>query len=134
MPRHTLRRTLALFALVALLPLASVPNQAHAQRRKPRAPVAADQTRAAAAPDVAPPTPQSVLGFNPGDDKTIADWSQITGYFARLDAASDRVKVRQIGETTLGRPMIVAFISAPENIRDLAKYKEIQRRGSASRL
>ena len=27
------------------------------------------------------PTPKSVLGFQPTDDKTIADWSQITNYF-----------------------------------------------------
>src|SRR5437660_4897521 len=30
------------------------------------------------------PSPRSVLGFNPGDDRTIADWKQITDYFARL--------------------------------------------------
>ena len=74
------------------------------------------------------PAPRSVLGFNPGDDRTIADWQQIGDYFARLDAASDRVLVQTIGQTTLGRPLIVAFISAPENIRNLAKLKEIQRR------
>ncbi|MDT7540623.1 MAG: hypothetical protein QOE33_527 [Acidobacteriota bacterium] len=83
---------------------------------------------------VAPPTPQSVLGFAPGDDRTIADWSQITKYFARLDAASDRISVQKIGETTLGRPMIVAVISAPENIRDLAKYQDIQKRLADPRL
>jgi hypothetical protein len=69
-----------------------------------------------------------VLGFTPGDDRTIADWRQITDYFSRLDAASDRVLVQTIGETTLRRQMIVALISAPENIRDLEKYKAIQRR------
>jgi Zinc carboxypeptidase len=74
------------------------------------------------------PSPRSVLGFTPGDDRTIADWRQLTDYFARLDAASDRVLVQTIGETTLRRPMIVALISAPENIRDLEKYKAIQRR------
>src|SRR6266567_5459172 len=74
------------------------------------------------------PSPQSVLGFNPGDDRTIADWKQITDYFARLDKASDRVRVQTIGTSTLGRTMIVAFISAPENIRNLEKYKTIQAR------
>src|SRR5439155_19470796 len=74
------------------------------------------------------PSPRSVLGFNPGDDHTIADWKQITDYFARLDKASDRVQVQTIGTSTLGVPLIAAFISAPENIRNLAKYKEIQRR------
>src|SRR6266513_427994 len=72
------------------------------------------------------PAPKSVLGFSPGDDRTIADWTQITDYFARLDKASDRVLVQTIGETTLRRPIIVAAISARENILALGKYKEIQ--------
>lgn len=74
------------------------------------------------------PSPRSVFGFNPGDDRTIADWKQITDYFARLDKASDRVSVQSIGQSTLGRTLIAAFISAPENIRNLEKYKEIQAR------
>ncbi|PYS21649.1 MAG: hypothetical protein DMF72_16395 [Acidobacteria bacterium] len=72
------------------------------------------------------PSPRSVLGFNPGDDRTIADWKQITDYFARLVRASDRVQVQTIGTSTLGRQMLAAFISAPENIRNLEKYKTIQ--------
>jgi hypothetical protein len=72
------------------------------------------------------PSPKSVLGFTPGDDRTIADWSQITDYFARLDGASDRVSVQTLGQSTLQRPLIVAIISARENILALPKYKEIQ--------
>ncbi len=75
-----------------------------------------------------------MLGFTPGDDRTFAGWTQIRNYFAQLDKASDRVLVSQVGETTLGRPIIVAFISAPENIRELAKYKNIQRRLADPRL
>ncbi|MGI8494223.1 MAG: M14 family metallopeptidase, partial [Pyrinomonadaceae bacterium] len=71
------------------------------------------------------PAPQKVLGFHPTDDKTIADWSQITDYFQKLDAASDKVAVREIGKTTLGKPLIVAFISSPENIKNLEKYRHI---------
>ncbi|HYJ45574.1 MAG TPA: M14 metallopeptidase family protein, partial [Pyrinomonadaceae bacterium] len=74
------------------------------------------------------PSPASVLGFTPGDDRKIADWKQITNYFARLDRASSRVEVQTLGTTTLGRPLFVVFISAPENIRNLARLKEIQRR------
>lgn len=81
-----------------------------------------------------PPAPRDVLGFSPGDDRTIADWRQITDYFARLDKASDRVLIQTVGETTLGRPLIIAFISAPENLRDLDKYREIQRRLADPRL
>ena len=72
------------------------------------------------------PSPQSVLGFTPGEDRTIAGWSQITDYFERLDRASDRVLVQTLGQSTLKRPLIVAFISARENILALPKYKEIQ--------
>jgi len=93
----------------------------------------AQRTNSAATPSSIP-SPRSVLGFNPGDDRTIADWKQITDYFARLDRASDRVQVQTIGQSTLGRTMIAAFISAPENIRSLEKYKEIQRRLADPRL
>ena len=71
------------------------------------------------------PSPQSVLGFRPTDDKTIADWTQITNYFSRLDIASNRVVVKEIGKTTLGKPLIVAFISSPENIKNLERYRRI---------
>src|SRR5687768_17390285 len=77
---------------------------------------------------VIPPSPRSVLGFTPGDDRTIADWTQITDYFSRLDKASDRVSVQTIGQSTLKRPIIAAFISARENIIGLPRYKEIQRK------
>ncbi|MGI8642261.1 MAG: M14 family metallopeptidase [Pyrinomonadaceae bacterium] len=74
------------------------------------------------------PTPKSVLGFQPTDDKTIADWTQITNYFQKLDKASDKVKVQEIGKTTLGKPLIVAFISSSENIKNLDKYKRINQK------
>lgn len=72
------------------------------------------------------PSPNSVLGFTPGDDRTIADWSQITDYFGRLDKASDRVLVQTIGQSTLNRPLIAVFISDQENILALKKYEDIQ--------
>jgi hypothetical protein len=80
----------------------------------------------AVAQSTAVPSPKSVLGFTPGDDRTIAGWSEITDYFERLDRASDRVLVQTLGQSTLKRPLIVAFISARENILALPKYKEIQ--------
>ncbi|HUR99201.1 MAG TPA: M14 family metallopeptidase, partial [Pyrinomonadaceae bacterium] len=72
-----------------------------------------------------PLAPQAVLGFHPTDDKTIADWTQITNYFSKLDASSGRVAVREIGKSTLGKPLIVAFISSPENIKNLDRYRRI---------
>jgi len=66
-----------------------------------------------------------VLGFTPSDDKTIADWTQIVDYFRKLDKASDKVLVREIGKSTNGKPLIVAFISSSSNIRNLEKYRQI---------
>jgi hypothetical protein len=74
------------------------------------------------------PTPKSFLGFEPADDKKVADWSQITEYFSRLDKASPRVTVQKFGQTTLGKPMIVAFISAPPNLQNLANYRQISQK------
>ncbi|MBX7055441.1 MAG: hypothetical protein K1X36_10825 [Pyrinomonadaceae bacterium] len=71
------------------------------------------------------PSPKSVLGFEPTDDKTIADWGQIVDYFGKLGAASPKVEVREIGKSTNGAPLIVAFISSPQNIRNLEKYRQI---------
>ncbi|HEU4714435.1 MAG TPA: M14 family metallopeptidase [Pyrinomonadaceae bacterium] len=90
------------------------------------APSFAQRTANRVSSSAAVPSPKSVLGFTPGDDRTIAGWSQITDYFNRLDRASDRVTVETLGQSTLKRPLIVAFISARENILALEKYKDIQ--------
>ena len=71
------------------------------------------------------PSPKSVLGFYPTDDKTIADWGQINDYFAKLDKASNKIIVKEIGKTTNGKPLIVAFISSSDNIKNLEKYRQI---------
>ncbi|HEX7317841.1 MAG TPA: M14 family metallopeptidase [Pyrinomonadaceae bacterium] len=82
---------------------------------------------------VRPRSPRDVLGFTPGDDRKVADWTQITNYFKQLDNF-ERVRVREVGTSTLGKPIIAAFISSPENIRELDKYREIQRRLADPRL
>ncbi len=74
------------------------------------------------------PSPRSVLGFQPTDDKTIADWTQIVDYFSKLDKASNRVTVREIGKSTLGKPLIAAFISSPSNIKNLEKIRTINQK------
>ena len=73
-----------------------------------------------------PPTPEQVLGFPVGADRKLPDWKQLQEYFRQLDAASDRVKVERIGESTLGQPLIVAMISSPANLRRLSDYMHIQ--------
>lgn len=64
----------------------------------------------------APAHPREHLGFEVGADRQLADWSQITTYFARLGAASRAVRIDTLGPTTNGQAFIVATISTPENI------------------
>ena len=69
-----------------------------------------------------------MLGFQPTNDRKIADWTQIVDYFAKLDKASNRVVVKEIGKSTLGKPLIVAFISSPANIRNLVKLRQVNQK------
>ena len=63
------------------------------------------------------PAPENDLGFKIGTDQKLARWEKFVAYFEHLDAASDRLMVETLGKTTLGKPFIVATISAPENLR-----------------
>lgn len=83
---------------------------------------------AAALCRAAAPTPAEHLGFAPGADYKLADYAQISGYFLKLDAASDRVRVMEFGKSVEGKPLYVAFISEAENLRRLDRYKQIARR------
>jgi hypothetical protein len=73
------------------------------------------------------PAPEDVLGFRPGDDRKLASWAKVVEYFQKLAAASDRVKFEEIGKSTMGAPFVYATISAPENLKRLDEFKEIQR-------
>jgi hypothetical protein len=70
--------------------------------------------------------PSAVLGFTPGDDRKLASWSQVVDYFEQVDRASDRVVFETLGQTSYGKPFVMATISAPENLAKLDEYKQIQ--------
>ncbi len=72
--------------------------------------------------------PDKFLGFAVGADKKLADYAQIHDYFKKLAAETNKIKLVTIGETTLKKPMIMAVISAPENLAKLDRYREIVRK------
>jgi hypothetical protein len=80
------------------------------------------------------PTPASVIGFEPGADRKLPQWSQVVAYFKALDAASPRVEVHELGKTTLGRPFIVAFIGDPATLAHLPKIRDAARKLADPRL
>jgi len=74
------------------------------------------------------PTPTEHLGYAPGADFKLADYNDIITYFQKVEKATPRLKLVQYGKTSLGKPMYVALISSEENLRQLDKYKEMNRR------
>ncbi len=72
------------------------------------------------------PNPEEVLGFKVGTDRKVADMHQIVDYFKKLDLASDRIIVQEVGKTTEGNPFIVAIITSAENHANLEKYRQYQ--------
>ena len=74
------------------------------------------------------PTPESSLGFKPGDDYKLATYDQAIDYFRKLDAASDRLTLVESGRTSYGHPWYFALISTPENLANVEKYRQIAQR------
>ncbi len=72
--------------------------------------------------------PDKFLGFRVGEDRKLADYNQIKAYFELLDKESPRLTVLNIGQTTLGKDMIMAVISSEDNLKNVDRYRQIARR------
>src|SRR6516164_6000473 len=67
--------------------------------------------------------PEQFLGYKVGTHFT-PHW-KVVSYFQQVASnASSVVKLQQYGETNEGRPLIVAFISTPENIQNLENIRQ----------
>ena len=115
MPRNALHRAItrhgAAVTAVAAIAVAqlAVPGAVQAQQR-------------------AIPTPESVFGFSVGADHKLINYEQSISYFERLEAASDNIKLINVGTTAYGRPWTVAIISSPQNLAKLEQYRQINMR------
>ncbi|MBI1760790.1 MAG: hypothetical protein HYR56_05065, partial [Acidobacteria bacterium] len=78
--------------------------------------------------NTAVPAPEMVLGFKVGAERKLAKWETFVTYFRKLTTASDRIKLDEVGKTTLDRPFVVATITSAENMQRLAEIKEQQRK------
>ena len=73
-------------------------------------------------------TPADFFGFQPGTDRELFTYEKLIDYLNMLDTGSDRLKLVEIGQSPMGKQMYIAFISSAENIRDLERLREINRR------
>jgi len=70
-------------------------------------------------------TPRQYFGFQPGADRQVFDYEQLTDYLFQLDQASPRLLMKEIGRSPLGKPMYLAIISSSANIENLERLREI---------
>lgn len=95
------------------------------------APPAAAQAPASVIASV--PTPESVLGFKPGADFHLASYTDAIGYFRKLAAASNRIKLFDVGRSSRGQEMVLSVISSPQNLANLDHYLAINQRLTQAR-
>ncbi|MGB9894156.1 MAG: peptidase M14 family protein, partial [Candidatus Saccharicenans sp.] len=78
-------------------------------------------------------SPETYFGFQLGADRKIARWDKIVQYFELLEKESSRIKVINMGPTSMGQPFLLVIISSPENLSKLDKIKEINQKISDPR-
>lgn len=74
------------------------------------------------------PTPLAHFGFQPGDDRKLANWDELTRYYDRVAELSDRVAIDTIGSSTGGLPMVVLTVTSPTNHERLEQIRATQLR------
>ncbi|MEQ8364347.1 MAG: M14 family metallopeptidase [Cyclobacteriaceae bacterium] len=79
------------------------------------------------------PTPEQYFGFKMGADRKLAHWDDLVKYYNKLGEASPRMKVVNMGKTTLGNPFLALYISSPENLAKLEDYRKMNARLSDPR-
>ena len=70
-------------------------------------------------------SPEALFGFQLGSDRKMARWDRIVDYFRLLEEQSDKIQVIDMGSSTEGHPFLLAIISSPENLANLAHLREV---------
>jgi hypothetical protein len=112
--RATASRAVVLAVVVAVLAFYSSPLGTSAQ---------AQPTTAAAIQ-----TPEQYFGFRIGSDNKLARWDKIVDYMQQVADRSDRVRLRELGRSTSDNPFIALEISSPDTLKDLDRYKQLERK------
>lgn len=78
------------------------------------------------------PRPEEILKFKVGEDYHLATYTQAIAYFKKLAENSDRIKLFDMGRTSMGQTMTYAVISSAENIAQLERQKSLARQLSVA--
>ena len=72
--------------------------------------------------------PEQFFGFRMGTDNKLARWDKIVDYMKHVAGASDRVRFRELGKSTNGNPFVALEISSAETLKNLDRYKQMERK------
>jgi hypothetical protein len=74
------------------------------------------------------PAPREHFGFDIGEHRRLADWSQLTSYYEALARTSPRVNIDTLGMSTRGLPFVMMTITAEANHARLAELRDVQQK------
>ena len=63
-----------------------------------------------------------------GTDNKLARWDKIVDYCKQVAARRDRVRFRELGKSTNGNPFIALEIASPDTLKNLDRYKQMERK------
>jgi Zinc carboxypeptidase len=83
-------------------------------------------TSALAVTALAQTTPEQFFGFQLGADRKMARWDKIVEYYSVLEKESGgKMKVINMGSTTMGNPFLMVIITSPANHAKLDRLRQI---------
>lgn len=70
--------------------------------------------------------PDKFFGFQLGADRKMARWDKIVEYFGVLEKeGGGKMKVINMGPSTMGHPFLLVIISSPSNLARLERLREV---------
>lgn len=70
-------------------------------------------------------SPEKFFGFQMGADRKMARWDKMVDYYKQLAVESNRIKVVDMGPSTMGNRFLLVVISSPANLAKLDRLRQI---------
>jgi hypothetical protein len=71
-------------------------------------------------------SPEKFFGFQLGSDRKIARWDKMVEYYRLLEKeGAGKLKVVDMGSTTMGNPFLLVIISSQNNLNKLERLREV---------
>src|SRR5262245_2056882 len=73
-------------------------------------------------------SPEKFFGFQLGADRQMARWDKMVEYYKVLEKASPKIKVVDMGPSTMGNPFLLVILSSPANLGRLEQLRQVNAR------